>query len=243
MAEMRSWVFKCHQLPVIKLWIWAFYQLLWLHIIAIDLLCLCKSNFMKSLLSAAYHQCNIFSNHFTYSPSSSSPSPSPSMTITIYHQHRYHHYYHHGLCHYSFHPAMNHSLLHAMCPLFVSLCDSLQTYSVIVPAEAVWQPDQLHFDDARAYLPLHLQLMASISKGEQWGLWPLEALTHPILHACKIQFPECRRLTLSRFSCVMTILTSRKGLCGHDRDDMSCQDFCTVCLLSVENFSISSLHL
>ena len=60
---------------------------------------------MKSLLSSAYHQCNIFSNHFTYSPSTSSPSQSPSMTITIYHQHHYHHYYHHGLGHHSFfHP-------------------------------------------------------------------------------------------------------------------------------------------
>ena len=33
--------------------------------------------------------------------------------------------------------AMNHPLLHAMCRLFVSLCDSFQTYSVIVPTEAV----------------------------------------------------------------------------------------------------------
>ena len=137
---------------------------------------------MKSLLSTAYHQCNIFSNHFTYSPSTSSPSPSPSMTITIYHQHHFHHYYHHGLCHHSFHPAMNHPLLHAICPLFVSLCDSVQTYSVIVPAKAVWQPDQLHFDDAWACLTLQLQLMASTSKGEQWGLWQLKALAHPILH-------------------------------------------------------------
>ena len=59
------------------------------------------------------------------------------MTITIYHQHHYHHYYHHGLCHHSFYPAMNHPLLNAMCPLFVSLCDSVQTHSVTVPAEAV----------------------------------------------------------------------------------------------------------
>ena len=59
------------------------------------------------------------------------------MTIIIYDQHHYHHYYHHGLCHHSFHPAMNHPLLHAMCPLFVSLCDNVQTYSVIVAAEAV----------------------------------------------------------------------------------------------------------
>ena len=113
---------------------------------------------MKSLLSAACHQCNIFSNNFTYSPSTSSPSSSPSMTITIYHQHHYHHFYHHGLCHHSFHPAMNHPLFRAMCPLFVSLCDSIQTYSVIVPAEAVWQPDQLHFDDARTCLAWQLQL-------------------------------------------------------------------------------------
>ena len=136
---------------------------------------LCKSSFMKSLLSAAYHQCNILSNHFTYSPSTSSPSPSPSMTITIYHQHHYHHYYHNGLCYHTLHPAVNHPLLHAMCPQFVSLC-------VIVPAEAVWQPDQLHFDDARACLALQLRLMESTSKGEQWGLWPLQALAYTILH-------------------------------------------------------------
>ena len=137
---------------------------------------------MKSLITAAHHQCNIYSNHFTYSQSTSSPSPSPSMTITIYHQHHYAHYYHHGLCHHSFHPAINHPILHAMCPLFVSLCDSAQTYSVIVPAEAVWQPNQLQFDDAWACLALQLQLMVSTSKGEQWGLWPLKALAHPILH-------------------------------------------------------------
>ena len=69
-----------------------------------------------------------------------------------------------------------------MCPLFVSLCDSVQTYSAIVPGEAIWQPDHLHFDDARACLALQLQLMASTSKVEQWGLWPLKALAHPILH-------------------------------------------------------------
>ena len=69
-----------------------------------------------------------------------------------------------------------------MCPLFVILCDSVQTYSVIVPAEAVWQPDQLHFDDAWDCLALQLQLMASTSKGEHWGLCPLKALAHPILH-------------------------------------------------------------
>ena len=50
-----------------------------------------------------------------------------------------------------------------------------------------------------------------------------------LFSACNIQFPEYRRLTL--FSCVMTILTSWKRLCGYDRDDMSCQEFCTVCLL------------
>ena len=187
---------------------------------------------MKSFITVAYHQCNIFINHFTYSPPTSSPSPSPSMTITIYHQHHYRHCYHHALCHHSFHSAMNHPLLYAMCPLFVSLCDSVQTHSVIVPAEAVWQPYQLHFDDARACLALHLQLMASTCRGEKWGLWPLKALAHPILHipplvkritsdriyrwlippppshftACNIQFPECRCLTL--FSCAMTILIS-----------------------------------
>ena len=61
--------------------------------------------------------------------------------------------------------------------------------------------------------------------------------------ACNIQFPECRRLTLC--SCVMTILTSWKGLCGYDKDDMSCQDFCTVCLLRTfpSHFSICKQHV
>ena len=58
-----------------------------------------------------------------------------------------------------------------------------------------------------------------------------------------IQFPECRRLTL--FSCVMTILTSWKGLCSYDRDNMSCQDFCTVCLLRTfpSHYSICKQHV
>ena len=150
--------------------------------IVTDKLCLCKSNFIKSLITVAHHQCNIFSNHFKYSPFTSSPSPSPSMTTTIYHQHHYHHYYHHGLCHHSFHPAMNQPLLHAMCPLFLSLCDIVQTYSVKVPVEAVWQPNQQHFDNAWACLAFQLQLIASTSKVEQWGLWTLKALAHPILH-------------------------------------------------------------
>ena len=61
--------------------------------------------------------------------------------------------------------------------------------------------------------------------------------------AYKIQFPECTRLTL--FSCVMTILISWKGLCGYDRDDMSCQDFCTVCLLRTfpSYYSICKQHV
>ena len=60
--------------------------------------------------------------------------------------------------------------------------------------------------------------------------------------ACNIQIPECRRLAL--FSCVMTILTSWKGLCGYDRDDMYCQDFCTVCLLRTfpSHYSICKQH-
>ena len=99
------------------------------------------------------------------------------MTITIYHQHHYHHYYHHGLCHHSFHPAMNHPLPHAMCPLFVSLCDSVQTYSVIVPAEAVWQPDQLHFDDARTCLQGLSQ--PKIFTHRQWPLLKLNKTYRP----------------------------------------------------------------
>ena len=61
--------------------------------------------------------------------------------------------------------------------------------------------------------------------------------------ACKIQFSECKRLTL--FSYVMTILTSWKGLCGYDRDDISCQDFCTVCLLRTfpSHHSICKQHV
>ena len=121
----------------------------------INLVCVNQILWNPYKVHAGYHQCNIYSNHFTSSPSTTSPSP--SMNTAIYHQHHYHyhHYYHHDLCH-SFHPAMNHPLLHAMCPLFVSLCDSVQTYSIIVPAEAVWQPDQLQFDDVRACLALQL---------------------------------------------------------------------------------------
>ena len=61
--------------------------------------------------------------------------------------------------------------------------------------------------------------------------------------ACNTQFPESRHLTL--FSCVMTILTSREGLCGYDREEMSCQDFCTVCLLrsSPAHYSIYKQHV
>ena len=61
--------------------------------------------------------------------------------------------------------------------------------------------------------------------------------------ACDIKFPEYRPLTL--FSCVMTILTSWKGLCGYDRNDMYCQDFCTVCLLRTfsSHYSICKQHM
>ena len=61
--------------------------------------------------------------------------------------------------------------------------------------------------------------------------------------ACNIQFPECRRLTL--FSYVMTILTSWNRLCGYDRNDMSWQDFCTVCLLRTfpSHYSICKQHV
>ena len=43
----------------------------------------------------------------------------------------------------------------------------------------------------------------------------------------------------------MTIFTSRKGLCGYDRDDMSCQDFCTVCLMRTfpSHYSICKQHV
>ena len=46
------------------------------------------------------------------------------------------------------------------------------------------------------------------------------------------------------FSCVMTILTSWKGLCGYNRD-MPCQGFCTVCLLRTfpSHYSICKLHV
>ena len=55
----------------------------------------CANRILWNPITAAYHQYNIFSYHFTYSPPTLSPSPSPSMTITIYHQDHYHHYYHH----------------------------------------------------------------------------------------------------------------------------------------------------
>ena len=55
--------------------------------IVTDKLSLCKSNFVKSLITAAHHQCNIFSNHFTYPPSTSRHHhrlwPSPSITNII----------------------------------------------------------------------------------------------------------------------------------------------------------------
>ena len=61
--------------------------------------------------------------------------------------------------------------------------------------------------------------------------------------ACNIQFPDCRRLIL--FSCVMTILTSWKRLCGYDTDDMSCEEFCKVCLLRTfpSHYSICKQHV
>ena len=63
----------------------------------------------------------------------------------------------------------------------------------------------------------------------------------PTLHPQCVQHsvPECRRLTL--FSWVKTILTSWKGLFGYDRDDMSCQDFCAVCLFHPITPSVSSM--
>ena len=127
------------------------------------------------------------------------------MTITIYHQHHYHHNYHHGLCHHSFHPAMNHPPLRALCPFFLGLCDFVQTYSIIVPADAVWQPDQLHFDDARACLALQLQLMASTSEGKQWGLWSFKALRHRqflYFHsAYPMQNSQCPQLWIRMVCC------------------------------------------
>ena len=71
--------------------------------------------------------------------------------------------------------------------------------------------------------------MTSTSKGEQWGLWPLKALAHPILHippllkqmtsaplnimkhftACNIQFPECRRCTV----CLLRNCASHYSIC------------------------------
>ena len=47
------------------------------------------------------------------------------------------------------------------------------------------------------------------------------------------------------FQLCKTIVTSWKGLCGYDRDDMSCQDFCTVCLLRTfpSHYSICKQHV
>ena len=72
-------------------------------------------------------------------------------------------------------------------------------------------------------------------------MWHPPIMKHFTVYS--IQFPECRRLTL--FSCVMTILTSWKGLCDYDRDDISCQDFCTVCLLRTfpSYYSICKQHV
>ena len=151
--------------------------------VSTDELCLCESNFMKSLITAAYHQCNIFINA-TYSSSTSSPSQSPSMTITIYHQHHYpdshesswgQHGAHLGPVGPRWAPHWPHepcyqgiititvmvfvvtlSILHSrLCVLSFWVCaDSVQTYYPTFPAEAVWQPDQLYLDDARACLAL-----------------------------------------------------------------------------------------
>ena len=53
-------------------------------------------------------------------------------------------------------------ILQILCTLS---CDSVQTFYIIIPTEAVWQPDQLHFDYARACLALQLQLMDPQVKG------------------------------------------------------------------------------
>ena len=47
------------------------------------------------------------------------------------------------------------------------------------------------------------------------------------------------------FQLCKTIFTSWKGLCGYDRDDMSCQDFCTMCMLRTvpSHFSICKWHV
>ena len=47
------------------------------------------------------------------------------------------------------------------------------------------------------------------------------------------------------FQLCKTILTSWKDLCGYDIDDMSCQDFCTVCLLRTfpSHYSICKQHV
>ena len=47
------------------------------------------------------------------------------------------------------------------------------------------------------------------------------------------------------FQLCKTIVTSWKGLCGYDRDDMSCQDFCTLCLLITfpSHYSICKQHV
>ena len=47
------------------------------------------------------------------------------------------------------------------------------------------------------------------------------------------------------FACDNLWQPSWKGLCGYDRDDMSCEDFCTVCLFRTfpSHYSICKQHV
>ena len=115
--------------------------------------------------------------------------------------------YSYDLCHHSFHPAMNHPLLHTMCPLFVSLYSNMFYHS---PSRS-----SMAARPAVLWRCTGLSSFATAADG------------------------------LTLFRCVMTILTSWKGLCGNDRGDMSCQGFCTVCLLKTfpSQYSICKQHV
>ena len=88
----------------------------------------------------------------------------------------------------------------------------------------------------------------SLASGDSWEMGTgasMFAITTDVrlrshtkhLTACNIQFPECIGLTL--FSCVMTILTSLKGLCGYERWHVLSRFLHSV---SVEKFSIPLLY-
>ena len=195
---------------------------------------------MKTLITATYNQCNIFRtmsyiqhpfhrhhHHHNRVP----PSPSPSVTITktititivVF--------------------VITFSILQWIIlysrlyvPSFLTVCDSVQIYSIIVPAEAVWHAGQ---DRLLCSCTLRMHGPASFcncswwhpqGQGEQWGLWPLslspEFWKHyhiviffiPILHItsklgkvqnCGIRMVCCFPLQMILWSVKVRIVFSR----------------------------------